>query len=165
MADMVTHETAATNLGTTLVSRPTCVMTHSSYFIYHFTPEDYYNVSSHEFGHCLGLGHIVDNRPADDLMASIYAPDVGAADNPLLCVSTLNMRAVERSYGYLDGQVGVLGEAMGTMHTAGADFAMKRPNDLSVSGWRPLFNSCAARSSNAAVIGSPISLAYRTARY
>ena len=29
---------------------------------------------------------------------------------------------------------------------AGADFAMKRPNDLSVAGWRPLFNSCAARA-------------------
>jgi homoserine kinase type II len=39
-----------------------------------------------------------------------------------------------------------LGEAMGTMHKAGADFAMKRPNDLSVSGWRPLFDACSARA-------------------
>jgi homoserine kinase type II len=39
-----------------------------------------------------------------------------------------------------------LGEAMGTMHKAGADFAMKRPNDLSVAGWRPLFDACSARA-------------------
>ena len=39
-----------------------------------------------------------------------------------------------------------LGEAMGTLRTAGADFSMKRPNDLSVSGWRPLFDACAGRA-------------------
>jgi homoserine kinase type II len=35
-----------------------------------------------------------------------------------------------------------LGAGMATMHLAGADFAMTRANDLSVPGWRPLFESC-----------------------
>ncbi len=33
----------------------------------------------------------------------------------------------------------LLGEALAGMHLAGADFAMERPNALSVDGWRPLF--------------------------
>lgn len=33
-----------------------------------------------------------------------------------------------------------LGGAMAEMHVAGADFAQSRRNDLSVSGWRPLFD-------------------------
>src|SRR5579859_2216111 len=33
-----------------------------------------------------------------------------------------------------------LGAALGRFHQAGADFAMIRPNDLSVGGWRPLFD-------------------------
>ena len=42
-----------------------------------------------------------------------------------------------------------LGEAMAGMHLAGADFPMRRPNDLSISGWRPLFE--AARTGPSAV--------------
>ena len=39
-----------------------------------------------------------------------------------------------------------LGHAMAKMHLAGADFALNRKNDLSVAGWRPLFESCAPRA-------------------
>jgi len=35
-----------------------------------------------------------------------------------------------------------LGAGMAEMHLAGQDFAMARANDLSVAGWRPLFESC-----------------------
>ncbi len=34
---------------------------------------------------------------------------------------------------------GPVGEALAALHLAGRDFALKRPNALSVSGWRPLF--------------------------
>jgi homoserine kinase type II len=34
-----------------------------------------------------------------------------------------------------------LGEAMARMHVAGEDFPMRRPNALSVEGWRPLWNN------------------------
>ena len=40
----------------------------------------------------------------------------------------------------------LLGAAMARMHLAGADFEMARANDLSVTGWRPLFESCAPRA-------------------
>ena len=36
-----------------------------------------------------------------------------------------------------------LGAALARMHLAGADFAMTRPNNLSIGGWRPLFAQCA----------------------
>ncbi len=40
----------------------------------------------------------------------------------------------------------LLGEAMARMHIAGSSFEMRRGNDLSMPGWRPLFESCAARA-------------------
>lgn len=40
----------------------------------------------------------------------------------------------------------LLGEAMARMHMAGADFQMVRPNNLSVAGWRPLYEACADRA-------------------
>lgn len=39
-----------------------------------------------------------------------------------------------------------LGEALAHLHLAGLDFPMVRANALSVSGWRPLFESCAGRA-------------------
>ncbi len=35
-----------------------------------------------------------------------------------------------------------LGKALAELHVAGKDFPMKRPNDLGVSDWRPLLDSC-----------------------
>jgi homoserine kinase type II len=43
-------------------------------------------------------------------------------------------------------QCKLLGDSMARMHLAGADFPMERPNDLSVLGWRPLFEACAPRA-------------------
>ncbi len=40
----------------------------------------------------------------------------------------------------------LLGEAMANMHLAGNSFAMKRENNLSVAGWRPLFEACRKRA-------------------
>jgi homoserine kinase type II len=39
-----------------------------------------------------------------------------------------------------------VGQALAKMHLAGRDFAMSRANALSVSGWRPLFDSAASRA-------------------
>jgi homoserine kinase type II len=54
-----------------------------------------------------------------------------------------------------------LGRALASLHRAGADFAMTRANDLSVSGWRRLFEACADRAGEvqpalAAEIGSEL---------
>ena len=40
----------------------------------------------------------------------------------------------------------LLGEALANFHLAGSDFTMKRPNDLSLAGWRRLFDSCRDRA-------------------
>ena len=39
-----------------------------------------------------------------------------------------------------------LGEALARLHLAGADFAMKRENALSVAGWRALYEGCRERA-------------------
>ena len=39
-----------------------------------------------------------------------------------------------------------VGGALAALHLAGAGFAMRRPNNLSVAGWRPLFEACEARA-------------------
>ena len=39
-----------------------------------------------------------------------------------------------------------IGQALAKMHLAGADFSVKRPNALSVSGWRPLFDQASLRA-------------------
>ena len=41
---------------------------------------------------------------------------------------------------------GALGEALAKLHLAGGDFAMKRPNTLSVGGWRSLYTGCCDRA-------------------
>src|SRR3546814_2280569 len=35
---------------------------------------------------------------------------------------------------------------MARRHLAGADFTMVRPNNLSVAGWRPLYEACEGRA-------------------
>jgi len=40
----------------------------------------------------------------------------------------------------------LLGEALANFHLAGADFTMRRPNDLSLAGWRRLFEACRERA-------------------
>lgn len=44
-----------------------------------------------------------------------------------------------------------VGEVLAKMHLAGANFAMARPNALSVSGWRPLFELAADRADSVQV--------------
>ncbi|MFQ5974411.1 MAG: homoserine kinase, partial [Alphaproteobacteria bacterium] len=41
---------------------------------------------------------------------------------------------------------GALGAAMAELHVAGREFLPSRPNDLSIAGWRRLFETCAERA-------------------
>ncbi len=41
---------------------------------------------------------------------------------------------------------GAVGEALAGLHLAGSDYAGRRPNALSVGGWRPLFEAAEARA-------------------
>ncbi len=40
----------------------------------------------------------------------------------------------------------LLGEALANFHLAGADFPLRRDNDLSLTGWRRLFEACRSRA-------------------
>ncbi|MBX9945806.1 MAG: homoserine kinase [Reyranella sp.] len=44
------------------------------------------------------------------------------------------------------GHCGPVGQALAEMHLAGRDFALRRPNALSVAGWRPLFDGARAHA-------------------
>jgi hypothetical protein len=66
---------------------------------------DMYDLNSHELGHCLGIGHVGDALdfkakayPKDDIMS--YASD-GHNPGVVLCVSTLNILALEHIYGHM----------------------------------------------------------------
>lgn len=65
------------------------------------------------------------------------------AGRPAAIVTFLRGVSVRRPTAAHCGQ---LGEALARLHLAGADFALKRPNALSVSGWRPLFEAARARA-------------------
>jgi homoserine kinase type II len=43
-----------------------------------------------------------------------------------------------------------VGEALARMHKAGADFALRRPNALSIDGWPPLFDTARTRADEVA---------------
>jgi len=43
-------------------------------------------------------------------------------------------------------QCGELGAAMARLHLAGADYALSRPNALSVAGWKPLVRACESKA-------------------
>jgi homoserine kinase type II len=43
------------------------------------------------------------------------------------------------------GHCGAVGEALAGLHLAGKDFAMKRPNALSLASWRPLYEHAGVR--------------------
>ncbi len=45
---------------------------------------------------------------------------------------------------------GPLGEALAGLHLAGRDFVLRRPNALSVAGWRPLFDGSRAHADDVA---------------
>lgn len=88
---------------------------------------DMYDLNSHELGHCLGIGHVGDaldftanEYPEDDIMS--YETD-GRDAGQVLCVSTLNILALQQVYGKLLGQSGYPMNPEGTyVHQDPADW-------------------------------------------
>lgn len=65
------------------------------------------------------------------------------AGRPAAIVSFLDGLSIRKS---LPRHCGELGVGLAAMHVAGADFEISRPNALSVSGWRPLYETCTGRA-------------------
>lgn len=95
-------------LGVSVSTRP-CLIDNSKFFITSFTYEDMYNISAHEFGHCLGLDHSYGGPPGDqvithDVIFATYNDTPGVVGNHLHCMSNLNVKGLERVFGGLFGQ-------------------------------------------------------------
>ena len=65
------------------------------------------------------------------------------ADRPTAIVTFLQGVSVRRPNA---SHCGMAGEAMARLHLAGEGFNLSRKNALSVGGWRPVFDMCAARA-------------------
>ncbi len=69
------------------------------------------------------------------------------SDRPAAIVTFLRGVSVRRPAVAHCGQ---LGAELARLHLAGSDFAMRRENALSVSGWRPLYEAAGARADSVA---------------
>jgi homoserine kinase type II len=65
------------------------------------------------------------------------------AGRPAAMVTFLDGMSIRRPSA---AHCAAVGEAVATLHLAGADFALKRRNALSVAGWRPLAEAAAGRA-------------------
>lgn len=77
------------------VTDSTCFVTVSESFVLSYTFEDMYNVFSHVFGRCLGLGSVGNDHPAHDVMDSTYEHPIGTPGTHSHCVSNLNVKGLE----------------------------------------------------------------------
>lgn len=101
----------------------TVVNTHTLGFPDGANERGMHDLNSHEFGHCLGIGHVGDtvdfsalNHPSQDIMA--HGPDLGH----VRCVSSLNIQALEAIYGRVLGQPGPHPAPGSYVHMAAADY-------------------------------------------
>src|SRR5436853_1385444 len=78
--------------------------------------------------------HVVKNRTGQ-LLGTV-------AGRPAAIITFLDGMWIRRPSA---GHCAELGTALARLHRAGLDFPAARANTLSVSGWRPLFESCSAR--------------------
>lgn len=99
---VVNDETKAQILGLAISTRP-CIVDNSMWFGKSFSYEDMYNVNAQEFGHCLGLEHVVDGHPEHDAMNGIYMHSIGASGTHLHCASNLDVATLELVFGRVLG--------------------------------------------------------------
>ena len=102
---IVSDEWKANILGVAVSTRP-CIVDNSKFYTQSFTYEDMFNINAQEYGHCLGLEHVVDNHPEHDSMAGQYVHSPGARGADLHCVSNLDVKGLESVFGSLFGRPG-----------------------------------------------------------
>lgn len=83
-----------------------CLVDNSRFFITSFSYEDMYNVGGQEYGHCLGLDHVKDDKPAHDIMDGSNDDSIGAANGHLHCASNLDVKGLDGVFATALGQSG-----------------------------------------------------------
>lgn len=94
---IVTDESKANVLGLAVNWRP-CIVDNSKIYVKSFTYADMYNTNGQEYGHCLGLNHVVAEEPSLDVMNGFYPHYIGSSGNPLHCISNLNVAGLEKVF-------------------------------------------------------------------
>lgn len=119
---VVSDETKFNILGIAIIA-PTgqCVVDNSKILVTSFTYEDFFNINAQEYGHCLGLGHVQDNHPQLDAMNGAYPHNPGASNNPLHCVSNLDVKGLEGVFARTLGQPSSLWGATGRVSVGAYD--------------------------------------------
>jgi hypothetical protein len=100
---VVTDESKASVLGIAINLRP-CIVNNSKMMTTSVTYADMYNIMGQEFGHCLGLDHVAGGRPGDpvlalDVLNGTYPHQPGQAENPLHCLSNMNVAGLKVVFG------------------------------------------------------------------
>jgi hypothetical protein len=104
---VTSDQSKAVILGVSFNTRP-CIVDNSKFFITSFTEMDMYNISAHEYGHCLGLDHSFgqpdDSTITHDVIYATYSDNPGSVGTHKHCMSNLNVKGLERVFGSLFGQ-------------------------------------------------------------
>lgn len=100
---VVTDETKGPVLGIAINLRP-CIVNNSKLMAKSVTYSDMYNIMGQELGHCLGLDHVAGGAPGDpvlalDLLNGTYPHQPGKKDNPLHCLSNMNVAGLKVVFG------------------------------------------------------------------
>lgn len=103
---IVSDENKAHILGLALSTRP-CIVDNSKMMVTSFSYPDMFNINGQEYGHCLGVYHIVEPGPAHDVMNGNYADEIGRPDTHLHCPSNLDVAAVEMAFTNRSGNAAI----------------------------------------------------------
>ncbi len=121
---VVTDEEHGLTIGTAYRAHPAgCVARISKFSLISFTYADMYNITGHEYGHCLGLGHVGDQggvdptsemkHPEHDVMNGFYTHWIGFRGTHLHCVSNMNVAGLEWVFTHPPTIVPVFGAQLG----------------------------------------------------
>lgn len=103
---VVTDENKGTILGVAVSTNP-CIVDNSKMMVTSFSYPDMFNINAQEYGHCLGVHHVLKPGPEHDTMNGTYADTIGRPDTHLHCPSNLDIAAVEMAFTNRSGNASI----------------------------------------------------------